>query len=229
MAPNFKINNLALFECSVADLQLIAPVAQNVKIVHAPAAPVPPQAPMAVVDSDNYWEDDCDSHCCNGNGMNVAQMDVKQAALARVQARIEARHAAASFRTHALSASGIEETLLQDAKRRSADTESLSSDSSANAYWNEYAAPQHAGLVVEEESVSVDYWTHPAPQCDGETAEKRAQKNAAIKRVEEVMRLLNRMAEYKAAEESELFSAHRVVSQHAPCIAAGGCDSYWVH
>jgi hypothetical protein len=226
MAPNFKINNLALFECSAADLQLIAPVAQNVKVVHASAAPVPPQAPIAVVDSDNYWEDDCDSHCYNGKGMNVAQMDVKQAALARVQARIEARRAA-SVHTHALSASGIEETLLQDAKRRSADTESLSTDSSIDAYWNESAAPQHAGLVVEE--LSVDYWTHPTPQCDGETAEKRAQKNVAIKRVEEVIRLQNCMAEYKAAEESELFSAHRMVSRHASCIAASGDDPYWIH
>jgi hypothetical protein len=195
MAPNFKINNLALFECSAADLQLIAPVAQNVKFVeHAPAQVAPP-APIAVVDSDNYWVDVCESHCYNGNGMTVTQMDVKQAALDRIEARC-----AASAQTHTFSASRVEETLLQDVKRRSA-VESLSTDSSADTYWNESATPQLAGLVVQEEFVSVDYWTHPAPQCDGETAEKRARKNAAIKRVEELIRLQNRMAEYKAVEE----------------------------
>jgi hypothetical protein len=216
MAPNFKINNLALFECSAADLQLIAPVAQNVKIVHA-KAPVAPPAPVVVVNSDNYWEDDSHNH----DGMTVSQMDTKQVAFARVQSRIEARRAA-SVQTHAFSACGIEDTLMEDAVRRSA-VESLT-DSSTDAYWNEPAAPQHAGLVVKE---SAEYWTHPAPQCDGETAEKRVLKNVAIKRVEEVIRLVNRMSEYKAGEESE-FSAHRMVSQHAPFMAASG-DSYWIH
>jgi hypothetical protein len=153
--------------------------------------------------------------------MTVTQMDTKQAGLACVQARIEAR-CAASVQTHAFSACGIEETLMQDAARQSA-VESLT-DSSTDAYWNESTDPQHAGIFAEE---SAEYWIQRAPQYDGETAEKRVLKNVAIKRVEEVIRLHNRMAEYKAAEESG-FLAHRMVSQHAPWIAASG-DSYWVH
>jgi hypothetical protein len=227
MAPNFNINDIALFECSAADLQL-APVAHHVKIINAPV-PVASAAPVAVVenssDKSNYWEEHSSNH--SQNGMTAARMEIKQAGLARVQAtaRIEARRAA-SVQSHAFSSSGVEESLKKDGARRSA-LYSVTSDSSSDSYWNELIAPQEERCVGRVAEEPVDYWTHSASDCDGTAVDKHEQKNDAVKRVEEMIRLHNRMEEYRAAEEFGL-SAHCMLSQHVQCTAATG-DCYWVH
>jgi len=217
MAPNFKVNNVALFQCSPADFELITPVALSLKNVSPPAR-VAPVTSVAIdgVQSDLYWDDVSESH----NGMTVAQGEARNAALARVQARIEARRKVA-VQPYEFSATAMEHSLVADANRRSAAVSSTKTQNSDD-YWNEIPT-RFSGRVSQE--VPSDYWVEPASHSEGSTAARFSAKAAAMKRVGEMIRLRERVSAFETTEGGE-FSTTFITPQ-VPCLTAVGGGSYW--
>ena len=211
MAPNFKINNISLFQCSAAELGLLIPstqVAKNV-VVHAASTPSP------VTDSDSYWESDSNQEY----GLTVDQFERKKAALARVQARIEKRRAeiSATAQPREFRVSTIQETLEQDSERRGQVI------SITDCYWMDRP---HTEELVQTAPLSDNYWSTPATHSDGTTADLYEIRTEAVRRIAALSRIHSLMSEYRSDSDSKS-SARNVVSMDlpSPCLIVG--NSYW--
>jgi len=190
MAPNFNINSIALHQCSPADLELITPVALNVKSASTPT----PAAPVAhrTVDSEsveNYWNDDSE---CYFDGATVVKMEARMAALARVISRVEARRAA-SIQPREFSVGAVEQSLSQEAERRAI----LKSTSSCDRYWNSCDHSIESGLVSNLPASK--YWVEISSHRDGLTAEDFDQRKNAMKRMSELVRFRARAVDNRSS------------------------------
>jgi len=201
-------------QCLVSDLELIQPAAQTTQKVLVTAS---------VVDSDGYWQNECHHH----SGMTVEKLERKAIAMARVQARIEQRRAAlaATIQPHEFSVSQVQESLQNDAERRLNSQACFSL--STSDYWSEQEPDsKHIRMIAQDRD---DYWLEPTGYSDGQTADRLEQRDAVLRRIEEVARLVKHMPEYRGKQTVAFSMAHEFkrMAKFTPHFSMDG-DSYWV-